>query len=372
MKKILFITSTRADFGKMKSIISETKKNRLFRVKIVVTGMHMIKDYGSTFVEVKKTFGNNLIKFYNQKSGDDLNTILSNTTKKLSSIVKKEKPDLIVYHGDRVETLSAAIVGSLNHILTAHIEGGELSGTIDDTIRHSVTKLSHIHFVGNKKAAKRVISMGENKKKVFIIGSPDIDILLKKKLDLQKTKKRYGINFKDYIILIWHPVTSELFSLKNSTNRLINFIDKINENAIIIYPNNDPGSKIIIHSYKKYLKNKKFKFLLNARFESFITLLRGAKFIIGNSSSAIYEAPFLKTPAINIGTRQNKRLNTKSILNININDLDQKKIEKYLKNYNPPKKKYYGKGDSAKKFIRNLTKKSFWKTSNQKYFYDNE
>ena len=176
MKKIIFITSTRADFGKIKSIITETKKSNQFKVTIVVTGMHMLKEYGNTYTEVKKTFGNNLIKFKNQKNGDHLNEILANTTKKLSSIIKKNRPDLIVYHGDRVETLSAAIVGSLNHILTAHIEGGEVSGTIDDTIRHSVTKLSHIHFVGNKKAARRVVSMGENKKKVFIIGSPDIDI----------------------------------------------------------------------------------------------------------------------------------------------------------------------------------------------------
>tara|TARA_A100001015_G_scaffold321288_1_gene451242 strand:- start:1532 stop:2650 length:1119 start_codon:yes stop_codon:yes gene_type:complete len=372
MKKIIFITSTRADFGKIKSIITETKKSNQFKVTIVVTGMHMLKEYGNTYTEVKKTFGNNLIKFKNQKNGDHLNEILANTTKKLSSIIKKNRPDLIVYHGDRVETLSAAIVGSLNHILTAHIEGGEVSGTIDDTIRHSVTKLSHIHFVGNKKAARRVVSMGENKKKVFIIGSPDIDILLRKKLDLKKTKRRYGIKFKNYIILIWHPVTSELNNLNNNTKKLMNYLSKIGEKVIVIFPNNDPGSKIIVNNYKKYFRNKNFKFLLNARFESFITLLKGAIFIIGNSSSAIYEAPLLKTPAINIGTRQNRRLNTKSILNININDLDSKKIKNYLKNYRNPKKKYYGAGNSAKKFLKCISRKSFWETSNQKYFYENE
>ena len=218
--------------------------------------MHMLKEYGNTYTEVKKTFGNNLIKFKNQKNGDHLNEILANTTKKLSSIIKKNRPDLIVYHGDRVETLSAAIVGSLNHILTAHIEGGEVSGTIDDTIRHSVTKLSHIHFVGNKKAARRVVSMGENKKKVFIIGSPDIDILLRKKLDLKKTKRRYGIKFKNYIILIWHPVTSELNNLNNNTKKLMNYLSKIGEKVIVIFPNNDPGSKIIVNNYKNILEIK--------------------------------------------------------------------------------------------------------------------
>ena len=130
--------------------------------------MHIIPKFGSTHKEIDKFFKSNIIKFKNQKFGDNLEAILTNTTEKFSKIVKKIKPDLILIHGDRIESLACALVGSLNHILTAHVEGGEVSGNIDDTIRHAVTKLSHVHFVGNNKAKKRVLNMGE-KKTVFLL-----------------------------------------------------------------------------------------------------------------------------------------------------------------------------------------------------------
>ena len=126
-KKILFITATRSDFGKLKSLIKITKKSNKFFVYIIVTGMHMISKFGNTHQEIDKFFKSNIIKFKNQKFGDNLETVLTNTTEKFSKIVKKIKPDLILIHGDRIESLGCALVGSLNHILTAHIEGGEVS-----------------------------------------------------------------------------------------------------------------------------------------------------------------------------------------------------------------------------------------------------
>ncbi len=145
-KKILFLTSARADFGKLRSLIKILKNRKEFEVYIVITGMHVLEKFGYTYFEVKKHFRTKIIKFKNQSLGDRLEIILSKTSEKFSKIVKKIGPDLIVIHGDRVEALASALVGSLNHILTAHVEGGEVSGTIDDTIRHAVTKLSHIHF----------------------------------------------------------------------------------------------------------------------------------------------------------------------------------------------------------------------------------
>ena len=145
-KKILFLTGTRADFGKIKTIIKEVKKHKNFTTYIAVTGMHMLPNFGSTYLEVEKNFKKNVLKFKNQSFGDSLESVMSKTINKFSKIVKKIKPDLIVFHGDRVETLACSIVGSLNHILTAHLEGGEISGSIDDSIRHAVTKLSNIHF----------------------------------------------------------------------------------------------------------------------------------------------------------------------------------------------------------------------------------
>jgi|TARA_B110000027_G_scaffold133884_1_gene163728 UDP-N-acetylglucosamine 2-epimerase (hydrolysing) len=367
-KKIIFVTSTRADFGKLKSLIRITKKKEGFKVYIVVTGMHMIGKFGNTYREVEKVFKKDIIKFRNQSLNDRLELILTKTTKKFSNIVKRLKPDLIVIHGDRVEALSCALVGSLNHILTAHIEGGEVSGTIDDTIRHALTKLSHIHFVGSKIAYKRVLNMGEEKKSIFTIGSPDLDIILKKKLpSINYVKKRYSIKFKNYLILLWHPVTSKVESIKKETIKLTNFLKKLNKNTIVIYPNNDPGCNQIINIYNN-LKNKHFKIIKNLRFENFLSLLKNSDFIIGNSSSAIYEAPMFNVPAINIGDRQYKRLIHSSIKNFEIEKLELKGVTKFLNNYKKIRKTVFGNGNSDKKFIKILKKKSFWETSKQKFF----
>ena len=192
--------------------------------------MHMLGKFGYTYSEVTKVIRSKIIKFKNQSLGDRLEIILTKTSEKFSKIVKKINPDLIVIHGDRVETLACAVVGSLNHILTAHIEGGEVSGTIDDTIRHAVTKLSHIHFVGSKKAKDRIIKMGEISNHIFNVGSPDIDVMINKKLPtIQSVKRRYSIKFNNHVILLWHSVTSKIKTLKDDTNKLINFLTKLNQ-----------------------------------------------------------------------------------------------------------------------------------------------
>jgi UDP-N-acetylglucosamine 2-epimerase (hydrolysing) len=369
-KHIVFLTSTRADFGKLKSLIKVTKSNKNFDVSIIVTGMHMLNRFGNTYKEVIKIFKNNIIKFNNQKSNDRLETILHKSIQRFSAIITKKRPDMIVVHGDRVESLAFALVGSLNHILTAHVEGGEISGTIDDSIRHAITKLSHIHFTGSPKAKKRILNMGEKKENIYEIGSPDMDIIINKRLPEFKTvKKRYDIKFDDYSILMWHPVTSQLDTLANDTRNLINFLNKLNKNFIIVYPNNDPGSSIIIKEYKK-IKSKKFKILRSLRFEHFLSLLKNSNFIIGNSSSAIYEAPMFNVPAINVGNRQHKRVKSKLIKNIEVKNLRETTINNFLKNYQVNNKKLFGTGKSDQKFLNSILKKTFWETSNQKFFND--
>ena len=211
---------------------------------------------------------------------------------------------------------------------------------------------------------------GRDKKNIFQIGSPDIDVIANKSLPkIKNVKKRYNFKFKDYAILLWHPVTSRVDTLKQETKNILKFIKKLNQNFLIIYPNNDPGSNYIIECYKK-IKNKKFKILKNMRFEYFLSLLENATFIIGNSSSAIYEAPMLSTPALNIGDRQNKRIKSKIIKNVEINELKENDILNFVKRYRKSNKKYYGQGDSDKKFYKILKKKSFWKIPKQKFFSD--
>src|SRR6476660_8536687 len=205
MRKILFLTGTRADFGKIKSLIQILENSEDFEVYVFVTGMHLLKEYGYTLVEIERCGFGNIHTFYNHTHESTMDLTLSKTIEGLSAYVKTVNPDMIVIHGDRVETLAGAIVGSLNNILVAHIEGGELSGTVDELIRHSVTKLSHIHFVSNDGAAKRLIQMGEMKSSVYTIGSPDVDIMFSGDLpDLQTAKAYYEIEFDNYAVAMFH------------------------------------------------------------------------------------------------------------------------------------------------------------------------
>ncbi len=162
-KKISFLTGTRADFGKIKSLIEILRLNEQFDVHIFATGMHMEVKYGYTVLEIEKCGYDNIYKYINQINGAAMDITLSKTIEGFANYVHLIKPDLIVVHGDRIEALAGATVGALNNILVAHIEGGELSGTVDELIRHAVSKLSHTHFVANEEAKKRLQQMGEKK-----------------------------------------------------------------------------------------------------------------------------------------------------------------------------------------------------------------
>ncbi len=371
-KKIVFLSGTRADFGKIKSLILGFQKNKKFKVSIFVTGMHLLKRYGSTIHEIRKSGIKNIFKFNNQKINERMNSILSNTIKGFDNFIKKEKPDLIVVHGDRLEALAGASAGMFNNILVAHIEGGELSGTVDDSLRHAISKLSHLHFVSNISHKKRLIQLGEHKNKIFVIGSPDIDIMQSKTLpNISDVKKMYGIKFSEYSILIFHPVTTEYSKIDNQAEILINALKKSERKYIVINPNNDLGSEFIFKKYSKLKKDKSFKIFESMRFEYFLTLLKNSKFIIGNSSAGIKEAPFYGIPAINIGTRQYNRFSSELIQNINFNERRiLNSIETTLKLRKRKKNSFFGSGKSSLKFQRIISKSSFWKTKIQKSFID--
>jgi UDP-N-acetylglucosamine 2-epimerase (hydrolysing) len=376
-KKIVFITGTRADFGKIKNVIDELI-NHKFDVKVFVTGMHLDIKYGFTFNEIKKKFPYKYLhKFKNYNKNETQDIVLAKTIQGFSNYLRKIKPDLVVVHGDRVEALAGAISSSLNNILTLHIEGGELSGTIDEHLRHSISKLSHLHAVSNMLAKKRLIhKLGESSSSIFVCGSPDIDIMRLNNLpNINLVKKRYNINFLNYSILIFHPVTTEINKIKTSTKKLITACMKSKKKFVIIYPNNDPGNLKIIDFYKKKLLDKSFsqnfKLIKSMRFEYFLSLLKNCDLIIGNSSAGIREAPFYGIPTINLGTRQLNRVKkVKSIHNI---DFNVKKISskikllcglRYSKNY------IFGKGDSSKKILKIIKSNKLWKTSIQKKFND--
>ncbi|UOF91403.1 UDP-N-acetylglucosamine 2-epimerase [Fodinisporobacter ferrooxydans] len=372
LKKILFLTGTRADFGKLKPLMRAVDHDDQYECCIFVTGMHTLSRYGYTVEEVYKAGFSNIHTFMNQIHGEPMDLILANTIGGLSRFVNEYKPDLIVVHGDRVEALAGAIVGSLNNILVAHIEGGEISGTIDELIRHSASKLSHIHFVANKEAADRLEQLGESPESIYSIGSPDIDVMLSPDLpNLQDVKEYYEIPFDEYGVVLFHPVTTEKDYIEQYANTLVTALVKSHKNYIVIYPNNDEGSSDIFKAYEKIRYNTRFKIYPSIRFEYFLTLLKHSEFIIGNSSVGMREAPVYGVPSINIGTRQNNRFQYSSIINVKTNVQD---ILHAIHNvqYAPPSKPCYsfGTGKSTELFIQALKEERLWETPKQKQFRD--
>ncbi|AXT69678.1 UDP-N-acetylglucosamine 2-epimerase [Vibrio sp. Vb1554] len=371
MKKILFLTGTRADFGKLKSLIQKVEEHSELEAHIFITGMHMIAKYGMTANEVEKAGFKSLYKYINQNGHDSMDIVLSKTIQGLSDYVKELQPDMIVVHGDRVESMAGAIVGALNNILVAHIEGGEVSGTIDELIRHSVSKMSHLHFVSNETAKSRLLQLGESDSSIFVIGSPDLDIMTSPDLPtLDAAKDRYAIPYDDYSVFMYHPVTTEVDKLQQNISNTVDALLKSNENFIVIYPNNDHGSEIIINELSRLKDNKCFKIFPSIRFEYFLTLLKNANFMIGNSSAGVREVPFYGKPSINLGSRQDNRSNAKSIFNI---AEDSKKILETIsivKNISFDVEREFGFGDSDDLFIHALEKKDLWTVSKQKKFID--
>ena len=371
-KKILFLTGTRADFGKIKSLLQILEEHSDFEPFVFVTGMHLQKEYGYTLLEVERCGFSNIKTFENHTHEATMDLTLAKTIEGLSAYVKECNPDMIVIHGDRVEALAGAIVGSLNNILVAHIEGGEVSGTIDELIRHSTSKMSHVHFVSNKQAKKRLIQMGELENSIFTIGSPDVDIMFSDTLPtLEIAKKYYEIPFENYAVAMFHPVTTEVQNMEENARNFVNALLQDNHNYIVVFPNNDLGSKLILQEYERLKNNSRFRIFPSLRFEYFLTLLKKSQFIIGNSSAGIREAPYYGLPIINIGTRQQNRAINANIINTTYKEKDIIKalsiIDKQEVN---PSISDFGKGNSAQLFLKSLLNQDIWQLNHQKQFRD--
>lgn len=370
-KRILFLTGTRADFGKLKSLILSVQTSEDFDAAVFVTGMHMSQKYGKTIDEIQKSGIKNIFPFINHDRIDCMDRTLAKTIDGLSHFITETRPDMIVVHGDRAEALAGAIVGSLNNVLVAHIEGGEVSGTIDELIRHSVSKMSHLHLVSNEKAAKRLVQMGEIESSIHILGSPDLDIMLSGDLkSIEYVKQYYEIPFEQYGILLFHPVTTELESWEYNTKEVIDAIIESKKNYIVVYPNNDNGSDIILMAYEQLSKKTNFKLFPSIRFEYFLVLLKNSMFIIGNSSAGIREAPYYGVPTIDIGSRQSNRAFHGTITHC---PYDRGRILKAIEESKPGpavKTSYFGDGKSSDRFMELIRSEEIWKISRQKQFQE--
>lgn len=371
-KRLLFITGTRADFGKLKPLMEQVERSADFENHIFVTGMHTLSRYGFTFDEVKKCGFRNIFTYLNQvaHASSDMDLVLANTVSGLGHYIREFPPDLIVVHGDRVEALAGAVVGSLNDILVAHLEGGELSGTVDELIRHAISKLSHIHCVANEEARDRLVQMGETPDSVFVTGSADVDLMLSDRLPtLDRVRARYEIPFADYGLLLYHPVTTELDRLTRHAEQVVAAVQESGWNFIVIYPNNDRGSETILEALRRLEGHPRFRVTPSVRFEYFLTLLKHARVIVGNSSAGVREAPVYGVPTVNLGTRQMNRYDYPSIVNVaESKDAILAALRQLPTNIAPSW--HFGRGDSAERFMAALRGSRFWRTPQQKQFRD--
>lgn len=369
-RRVVFLTGTRADFGKMQPL-AESAASGGFDVAYFVTGMHMLRRYGDTRLEVRHQACGDVYEFVNQRPGDGHDAVLTTTMNGFADWIAEYPADLVVIHGDRIEALAVALVCAMEYIPCAHVEGGEVSGTIDELYRHCNSKLCRYHFVSSEAAAKRVQSLGEHPDDTFVIGSPELDIHgAPSPVDLVEVRRHYGVDFAEYGIAIFHPVTSERDNMQQQAEALFGALESSGRCFVVISPNNDPGSDGILEVISQ-LPVDRFRVIPSMRFAYFSELMRHASAIVGNSSLGVREAPFLGVPSLDVGTRQQNRATAPSITQAAATDADA--IGRFLDESwgtTFSRSPAFGEGDAGARFVEILSDESFWVRPKQKSFYE--
>jgi UDP-hydrolysing UDP-N-acetyl-D-glucosamine 2-epimerase len=379
--KIFLITSSRADFGLLKNLIYEIKKFKKFNLKVIATGSHFSKKHGYTYKEILKSkikiFKKLAIKSESIKSLDTIND-MSEILKKTGTLLNKNRPDLLIVLGDRYEIFATALPFYFYKIPIAHIHGGEVTvGSLDDGVRHCLTKISNIHFVANQKYKQRVVQLGENPKCIFNVGGLGVDNILKTDLlNKEQLEKKLNIKFKKKSLII--NLQPEC-SAKLTKNILVETLSALqlqkDKTLIFTMPGSDLYKDIIFYLIKRFVKKNNnsffFKSLGSIQFLSCLNFVDG---MVGNSSSGLLEMPSFKKSTINIGDRQLGRIKSASVIDTrpkkklilkSINYMYTSKFQKKLKNTKNP----YGKGKSVEKIVK-ILKKINLKDFNNKIFFD--
>ena len=382
MKKkrtICVISSSRADYNHLYLLLKDLRNNKEFKLQLVVTGMHLLAQYGYTYKELLDDGFSIDERITISAHGDTTNNLLKSMSKQLSSsyrVFNKLSPDMIVILGDRYDVLPIAIAANIMGIPIAHIHGGEVTeGVIDDSIRHCLTKLSHIHLVATKQFKKRVRQLGENENNIFCIGSLGVSSLSQvPKITKNNIVKHFKIKQpKKYFVICIHPETigkNNKALIDNSLNSLNKFDDY---GLVFSYPNSDPGNDYILTKIKNFIKLNNHRSILikSAGRKYFINLIKHSNGIIGNSSTGIVEAPALCIPTINIGNRQKGRPITKSIISTqsNTKSINNAIIKSQLTRIRQEKKLQYVNQKSIKDILK-IFKKVNLDTIIEKKFSD--
>ena len=380
-RRICIVTGSRADYGLLYWLIKEVKTDQNLELQLIITGMHLSTEFGLTYKEIEKDFK------IDKKIDIHLSSDTSIGISKSMSIAQTSfakayielKPDIVVVLGDRYEIFSAVSSAMISRIPIAHLHGGEATeGSIDEAIRHCITKMSHLHFTATEEYSKRVIQLGEDSKRVFNVGGAGIENIKRLKL-LTKVKFEKSINFKlkkKNVLVTFHPVTLEVKTSKKHFQELLNSIDELEDtNIIFTKANSDADGKIINQMIDKYISKNLDKSIGVASLGqlNYLSALQYVDFVIGNSSSGLLEVPSFRIGTINIGDRQKGRIKADSVVDCSPNKKSikkaikivySKKFQKFLKDVKNP----YGDECASKKIIKvlksvkleNILKKTFF------------
>lgn len=362
-RKIFVVIERRADYSRYRPILQLMKKDHFFDIYLVVTGICLLDIHGKdvNYINDDGFEINSQIEMFTANRPDTGGEMVRGMARVMSSLVddlEKVKPDLVLSGFDIGANMAVTIAAAHMNIPVAHIQGGEVTGSIDESIRHAMSKFAHIHFPATELSKQRLIRMGEDPKNIYVVGCPSIDVILNTPtLDIEILEKYFGLNFQEPILLmIQHPVTTEA---TDSFSQIIETVDAIKERgvqAIALLPNNDAGySKII-----DYIKKSGIKWYPSLPTNIFINLYRNVNALIGNSSSGIHETPSLRIPAINIGNRQQGRERAENVIDVPHNkmaivdaidkSLNDEDLLQKIKIINNP----YGTGNSAEKIVKIL------------------
>lgn len=362
MKKILAFTSIRSDYDLMTPLYKLFHEDKDIDFKIIVSGAHLSPSFGYSVEQIRKDKFDILLEIETLLSSDTgLSRAKSASLLFQNSLetIAKFSPDLMIYAGDREDVLIYSMIGGYLNIPTIHVFAGDHveDGYIDNPIRHATSKLSTAHFVTLNEHKKRLVRMGEDKKRVFVTGNISLDKFIQfQPLDKKEIKKLFDITngFEEFALLIFHPVTEEIKNVDTYFGNILKNLEEKNINTFVSYPNVDEGNQKLLKVIERYKENKNFIFYKNLDRDIFMSIYKHSKFIIGNSSSGVCEAASLKIPAINVGLRQTGRYADKNVLFCGtdydeIKENIEKAISEDFLNEIKDMRNSYGDGNSANK-----------------------
>jgi len=329
MRKIAVITGTRAEYGIFKSVLREIETNPELDLSLIVIGMHLSTEFGYTVKEIEEDGFKIEAKIAVLHSGDTgaaMSKSIGKCMVRTANALEKIKPDVLLILGDRSEMLLGAVSATYMGIPIAHIHGGDISGNVDEPVRHAITKLTHIHFTATKESADRIIKMGEEPWRVHVVGAPGLDLILNEKMpEPREITRKYGLDLsKPILLVVQHSVITEADDAPNQIRETLEAISELGYQTILIYPNADAGGRRmieVIREYEKYPFIRTFRSILH---KEYLSLMKLASVIVGNSSGGIIEAPSFRLPVINIGTRQRGRQRAENVIDV---DYDKEEIK---------------------------------------------